>query len=371
MAIKPFQLERYFARYEFTTRYLLCSSDCESVSVADLLALEPGSDESLRALWLGYTESSGSPDLRRAISRIYENITPDQVLVHSGAEEAIFTFMHANLKAGDHVIVHRPCYQSLFEVAANIGCEVTDWNAREENGWALDLDELKAALRPNTRAVIVNTPHNPTGFLMSRADFLELNRLSQEWDFWLFCDEVYRESEYDPALRLPAACDVNPLAISLGVVSKTYGLAGLRIGWVASQQSGILQRMAVVKDYTTICSSAPSELLATLALDHREVLAERNLDIIKANLKLLDAFFSTHADRFAWVRPRAGSIAFPRLLNGDIDKFCHELVTRAGVLLLPGTLFGERENHFRIGFGRRNMPEALSTLENFLLSSGN
>ena len=370
MAIKPFQLERYFARYEFSTRYLLCSSDCESVSVADLLSLEPGSEERLQSLWLGYTESSGSPDLRCAISRIYDNINPEKVLVHSGAEEAIFTFMHDNFKTGDHVIVHRPCYQSLFEVAASIGCEVTDWHAREENGWALDLDELKTALRPNTRAVIVNTPHNPTGFLMSGADFSELNRLSQEHGFWLFCDEVYRESEYDPALRLPAAADINPLAVSLGVVSKTYGLAGLRIGWVASQQSEILQRMAVVKDYTTICSSAPSEFLATISLDHREVLAERNLGIIKANLKLLDAFFSTYTDRFAWVRPCAGSIAFPCLLNDDIDSFCHELVTRAGVLLLPGTLFGERKNNFRIGFGRRNMPEALSALENFLLSSG-
>jgi aspartate/methionine/tyrosine aminotransferase len=366
MAIKPFQLERYFARYEFTTRHLLCSSDCESVSVADLLALEPGSEERLRSLWLGYTESSGSPDLRRAISRIYENISPDQVLVHSGAEEAIFTFMHATLSAGDHVIVHRPCYQSLYEVAASIGCEVTNWNAREENGWALDLDELKAALRPNTRAVILNTPHNPTGFLMSLADFAELNRLAQEKGFWLFCDEVYRESEYDPSLRLPAAVDVNPLAVSLGVVSKTYGLAGLRIGWVAAQQAEVLQRMAVIKDYTTICSSAPSELLATIALDHRETLAARNLGIIKANLALLDTFFSAHTERFSWVRPRAGSIAFPRYLGGDIDAFCHELVTRAGVLLLPGTLFGDKGDHFRIGFGRRSLPEALAALENFI-----
>jgi aspartate/methionine/tyrosine aminotransferase len=366
MVIKPFQLERYFARYEFNTRYLLCNSDCESVRVADLLALEPGSEERLRSLWLGYTESSGSPDLRRAISRIYDNISPDQVLVHSGAEEAIFTFMHATMDAGDHIIVHRPCYQSLYEVAASIGCEVTDWNAREENGWALDLVELKAALRPNTRAVILNTPHNPTGFLMSLADFSELNRLSQERGFLLFCDEVYRESEYDPALRLPAAADINPLAVSLGVVSKTYGLAGLRIGWAASRQTELLERMAQVKEYTTICSSAPSELLATIALDHRETLAARNLGIIQSNLALLDTFFLAHTDHFSWVRPRAGSIAFPRYLGGDINTFCHDLVTKAGVLLLPGTLFGDKDSLFRIGFGRRNMPEALEALESFL-----
>ncbi len=366
MSIKPFQLERYFAKYEFSTRYLLCASDCESVSVQDLLDLEPGADERLHSLWLGYTESSGSPTLREAISRIYSGISPDQVLVHSGAEEAIFTFMHADLHAGDHIIVHRPCYQSLYEVAASIGCEITDWVAREENHWQLDLADLKSALRPNTRAVILNTPHNPTGWLMPRADFDELNQLSQQKGFWLFSDEVYRESEYDPALRLPAAADINPLAVSLGVVSKTYGLPGLRIGWVVSQQKEVLERMAVVKDYTTICSSAPGEFLAEVALDHRETLAGRNLAIIQSNLALLDGFFAAHADRLSWVRPQAGSIAFPRYLAGDVDTFCHDLVTRAGVLLLPGTLFGDRENHFRIGFGRRSMPAALSALEGYL-----
>jgi aspartate/methionine/tyrosine aminotransferase len=366
MSIKPFALERYFARYEFNVRHLLCSSDCESVTVQDLLELEPGAEERLKALWLGYTESSGAPVLREAISLIYTSINPDQLLVHSGAEEAIFTFMHANLRAGDHVIVHWPCYQSLYEVADSIGCTVTRWTAREENGWRLDLDELKSALRPETRAVILNTPHNPTGFLMPRADFDELNRLSQQKGFWLFSDEVYRESEYDAGARLPAACDLNPLAVSLGVTSKTYGLPGLRIGWIATHDKGVYDRMAAFKDYTTICSSAPSELLAEIAMNHRAELAARNLGILRANLTVLDEFFAAHAGRFSWVRPRAGSVAFPRLLDGDIEIFCHDLVTRLGVLLLPGTLFGDPSNHFRIGFGRKNMPEALATLAAYL-----
>jgi len=201
---------------------------------------------------------------------------------------------------------------------------------------------------------------------MARAEFTELNHLSQQKGFWLFSDEVYRESEYDPSLRLPTAADINPLAISLGVVSKTYGLPGLRIGWVASQQKEILERMAVVKDYTTICSSAPGELLAEIGLNHREALAARNLAIIQSNLVLLDGFFTAHADRFSWIRPQAGSIAFPRYLAGDVEAFCHDLVTRAGVLLLPGTLFGDREDHFRIGFGRCIMPAALAALEGHL-----
>jgi len=369
MQITPFKLERYFARYEFNVKYLLCSSDCESLSVSDLLALEPEADEGLKRHWLGYTESSGAPSLRREISRIYTGIQAEQVLVHSGAEEAIFLFMHAVLQPGDHVVVHWPCYQSLYEIARSIGCEVTFWEARLQNQWALDLDELKRSLRLNTRAVIVNTPHNPTGYLMPQADYRALNTLAQERGIILFSDEVYRELEYDPADRLPTACELSPSAVSLGVMSKAYGLAGLRIGWIATHNVQVSARMAALKDYTTICCSAPSEYLAELALRHRGQIAGRNLKIIHDNLSLLDAFFAARADRFEWVRPRAGPIAFPRLIGQEVEQFCHQLATSAGVLLLPGTMYDHPGNHFRLGFARKNMPKALAQLEQFLEQS--
>jgi aspartate/methionine/tyrosine aminotransferase len=186
MQLTPFKLERFFARYEFNAKYLLCSSDCESLSVGELLAYEPGAEEVLKRHWLGYTESTGAPSLRKEISRIYSSIQPEQVLVHNGAEEAIFLFMHATLRPGDHIIVHWPSYQSLFEIARSIGCEVTYWEARLENKWELDLDELRRNLRNNTRAIIVNTPHNPTGFLMSKEDYRALNALAQEKGILLF-----------------------------------------------------------------------------------------------------------------------------------------------------------------------------------------
>ena len=366
MQIPPFQLERYFARYEFSARYLLCSSDCESVTIQDLLDLEPGSAERFNQHWLGYTESTGAPSLRKEVTRLYADSDPAQILVHSGAEEAIFLFMHAVLKPGDHIIVHWPCYQSLYEVARSIGAEVTFWRAREEEGWALGLDELKTALRPNTRAIVVNSPHNPTGFLMPAQDYAALNQLAQERGIVLFSDEVYRESEYSAELRLPAACDINPRAVSLGVVSKTYGLPGLRIGWIATQNSEVYARMAALKDYTSICNSAPSEFLAEVALHHRDQLARRNLEIIRHNLNILDGFFDRHTVTFQWVRPAAGPIAFPKLIGPEVTAFCHELVSKKGVLLLPGSLYGDKGNHFRIGFGRKNMPEAVQQLEEFL-----
>jgi aspartate/methionine/tyrosine aminotransferase len=364
--LPPFGLERYFTRYEFTARFLLCASDCESLPIRDLLAMEPGAAEALQRLRLGYTESAGSPTLRAEISGLYTDLPPVRVLVHAGAEEAIFLFMHAALAPGDQVVVHSPCYQSLAEVARSIGCTVTPWHADEANGWALDPDDLRRALTPAARAIVINTPHNPTGYLMDQDRFREVNRIALDRGIILFSDEVYRESEHDPADRLPPACDLNDLAVSLGVMSKTYGLAGLRIGWVASRNAEIVSRMARLKDYTTICTSAPSEFLAEVALRHREQIVRRNRDIIRENLAVLDAFFARHPRTFDWRRPRAGSIAFPRLVGGDVERFCHELVTEAGVLLLPGTLFEDAGNHFRVGFGRKDLPQAVTALEGFL-----
>lgn len=366
MQLPPFALERFFARHEFEAKYLLCASDCESMSVDELLALEPGASAALGTLRLGYTESQGSPTLRAEIARLYSSIDPKNVLVTSGAEEAIFTFMHAALTAGDHVVVHQPCYRSLVDVARSIGCEVSPWEAREENGWELDPDELPMLIRPSTRAVILNVPHNPTGYLMSPEAFHHTLRRAEERGILLFSDEVYRGLERTPSDRLPPACDESENAVSLAVLSKTYGLPGLRIGWVATRNAALQARMAVVKDYTTICASAPSELLAEVALRHGEKIARRSREIIHANLALLDVFFTRRAGVVSWRRPKAGPIAFPRLLVGDVEVFCRNLVDASGVLLAPGGLFGDAGNHFRLGFGRKSMPAALSKLEEFM-----
>ncbi|MEJ2040497.1 MAG: aminotransferase class I/II-fold pyridoxal phosphate-dependent enzyme [Desulfosarcinaceae bacterium] len=308
MKLTPFKLERYFARHEFSAPYLLCSSDCESMTLRDLLALDPGAAEKFQSLWLGYTESSGHPDLRRAISTIYKKVTADQILVHAGAEEAIFNFMNVVLGPGDHVIVHAPYYQSLGEVALGIGAEVSEWRGDPGRQWELDMDVLRGLLTERTRLVVVNFPHNPTGFLPVPDFVRELSTLSERQGFRIFSDEVYRGLELDPSHRLPALADMNERAVSLGVMSKTYGLAGLRIGWIATRDHGLLSRLAAFKDYTTICNSAPSEFLATLALRNAGAIVERNLNIIRENLDGLDAFFQSHADLFDWYRPKAGSV---------------------------------------------------------------
>ncbi len=370
MKLDPFRLERYFARHEFSAPYLMCSSDCESMTLGELLALEPGAGERLSALWLGYTESSGHPELRQAIAALYAHVAADGVLVHAGAEEAIFNFMNVALSPGDHAIVHAPYYQSLGEVARAAGAEVTEWRGDPERGWGLDLDVLKKALNARTKVVAVNFPHNPTGFLPSSDLVHGLSALSERHGFIVFADEVYRGLELDPSDRLPAFADVNERAVSLGVMSKAYGLAGLRIGWIATRNKALLRELAAFKDYTSICNSAPSEFLAALALRQGEAIIERNRQIIRRNLDRLDIFFGDHAELFAWQRPKAGSIAFPKLRRGQVEAFCADLLRQAGVLLLPGTLYGPGFNSFRIGFGRRSLPGSLERLEDYLRTLG-
>jgi aspartate/methionine/tyrosine aminotransferase len=331
--------------------------------------MEPGADREFNELWLGYTESRGHRRLREAIAALYQGLAPDQILVHTGAEEAIFILMQTNLHKGDHVIVHYPCYQSLAEIARSIGCEVTLWEALPENGWSLDVDFIEANVRPNTRLVIINCPHNPTGYLMTRADYEHLMSLSVQYGFTLISDEVYRFLEYDAKDRLPAVCEIDDRGVSLGVMSKSFGLAGLRIGWIATRNQKLLDAQAAYKDYTTICNSAPSEYLALLGLKHKGPLIERNLNIIRKNLAALEGFFKRHATLFEWQSPKAGPIAFPRWKPGDVDRFCRDVRQEAGVLLLPGTLYDPDSSHFRIGFGRADMPTGLEKLEAFIQNS--
>jgi aspartate/methionine/tyrosine aminotransferase len=368
MRIADFALERYFARWEFAVEHLLCASDVEGYGLADLLVL---ADDEARGLWenlrLGYTESTGHPLLRAEIAELYEEIDPDDVLVFAGAEEAIFCIANVLLGPGDHAVVTWPGYQSLYEVGRAAGAEITLHELREDQRWGLDVERLIAALRPETRLVVVNAPHNPTGMLPTHAQWARLSDALADRKIHLLADEVYRFLELDEADRLVAGADAFPQGVSLGVMSKSFAMAGLRIGWLASRDRDLLDRCAAFKDYTTICSAAPSEVLALVGLRAREQVLGRSLRIVADNLALLDDFFGRRADRFAWIRPRGGSVAFPRLL-GDvpIDQFAADLVQAEGVLLLPASQFGYPGNHFRIGFGRENMPDALSRLEAFV-----
>ena len=366
--IADFRLERFFAKWEFAVRNVLCASDTEPFSLDEILAL---ADDDARCRWgqlrLGYTESLGLPALRTEIAGLYPGVGDDDVICFAGAEEGIYLAMHALLAAGDHAVVAWPCYQSLHEVARSIGASVT-LVPLDPNDWSLDVDAVAAAMQPNTKVIVVNSPHNPTGAQLEPAQLDRLSAMAELHGAHLFCDEVYRFLEHD-APRLPTAAECSERGISLGVMSKPFGLAGLRIGWIATRDRALRARLASLKDYTTICNSAPSEILALIALRARDRVLDRTRGIIRDNLALLDDFFARNADRFSWVRPRAGSTAFPKILDRNADEFAARLVDSEGVLILPGSQFGYPGNHFRLGFGRRDMPEGLERLQRFVSRS--
>ena len=372
MRIADFALERYFARWEFAVEHVLGASDVEGWSMAELLEL---ADDETRSMWdrlrLGYTESTGHPLLRAEIAQLYESLEADDVLVFAGAEEAVFCLFSTSVEAGDHVIVTWPGYQSLYEVARAAGAHVSLHALLEEHGWSLDVDRLIRSFKPETRMVVVNAPHNPTGMLPSEADWRRLAAACAEARIRLVADEVYRFLERDGAATLPAGADLDERAISIGVMSKSFALAGLRIGWLATRDRTVLDRCARMKDYTTICSSAPSEVLALIGLRARDRVLARSREIVAANLRVLDDLFGRRADTLTWVRPRGGSIGFPRLVPGgpagaSADRFAAALVEKTGVLLLPSSTFGFGDAHFRIGLGRTDLPEAVEKLERFL-----
>jgi aspartate/methionine/tyrosine aminotransferase len=369
MRIADFALERYFARWEFAVKHVLCASDVEGWPMAELLEL---ADDETRSMWaglrLGYTESTGHPLLRREIATLYDSIEADDVLVFAGAEEAIYCLMSTSLQDGNHVVVTWPGYQSLYDVARAAGATVSLHALREEDGWSLDVDRLVRSFRPETRMVVVNAPHNPTGMLPTEAEWRRLASACAEAGIRLIADEVYRFLEHNGAPPLPAGADLDERAISIGVMSKSFAMAGLRIGWLATRDRGVLDRCWRLKDYTTICSSAPSEVLALIGLRARERVLARSRQIVGANLPILDEFFARHADALSWVRPRGGSTAFPRLVpdgpaGSSADRFAASLVEATGVLLLPSSTFGFGDSHFRLGLGRIDLPEAIAKVD--------
>ncbi|MCC6458771.1 MAG: aminotransferase class I/II-fold pyridoxal phosphate-dependent enzyme [Caldilineaceae bacterium] len=367
MQVKPFKLERYFAEYEFAVKYLLSSSDCDGLRQRDLLDL---ADAETRQLWddltLGYTESLGHPLLRAEIAGMYQGISDGDCLVVV-PEEGIFLALHSLLDRGDHVICTFPGYQSLYEVAEGLGCEVTKWQPQEENGWHFDPGFLEDQIKPNTKLVVVNFPHNPTGYLPAPEDYRRIVEIVRQRNVYLLSDEMYRFLEYRVGDRLPAACELYEKAVSLFGMSKTFGMAGARVGWVITQDRDVYAKMATLKDYTTICGSAPSEILSMIALRAKDEIIARHLARIERNLALLDRFFHEYEDQFVWVRPRAGTIGFPRLKRAaDSLAFCQQVVREANIMLLPSSVYDYGILHFRLGFGRENLPEALEKFTEYL-----
>ncbi|MBU1013370.1 MAG: aminotransferase class I/II-fold pyridoxal phosphate-dependent enzyme [Bacteroidetes bacterium] len=365
MKIQPFKLERYFAKYEFSAPYLLSCSDCEPLGQSELLAM---ADEESKKLWndliLSYTHSQGLPLLRQEIAKLYSKISLDELIILA-PEEGIFIALNVLINKGDHVISIFPAYQSLYEIAKSIGASISNWEPNTKGSF--EVDDLFSLATDKTKLIIINFPHNPTGETISGEQLQQIIEFARKKDIIIFSDEMYRLLEYDSSDRLKAVGDIYEKGISLGGMSKSFALPGLRLGWLGTQNKSWIRKMIEFKDYTTICPPAPSEILALIALRNKEHILNRNLTIIKNNLVILEAFIDKYSAIFKWNKPKAGPITFPELIiQQDIDKFCKDLVDKKGLMLLPSSVYDYPHKKVRISLGRKTFGESLTKLDEYL-----
>ncbi len=375
MTLPDFKLETHFSKWEFRARHHLTASDAESLSMRDLLAMATDEErEEFEGMWLGYTETFGAADLRESIASMYEHRDASEVLCFAGASEGIFAANAVLLDRDSHAIVVTPNYQSHETLPLAI-CEATGVPLDPEDGWSLDIDRVAAAVRPNTKLVTINFPHNPTGAILAPDRYRALIELCRKHGIYILHDEIFHGLGPAGTRYLPWIADVYERGLSLNVMSKAYGLPGLRIGWIVSADGALLSAMERFKHYLSICNSGPSERLAKIALNHRHVLLARNGSIIDENLPKWEAFFARYPDLFEWRRPDGSCMAFPRYLGPDgVESFTRRLVEESGVLLLPSTIYTSElgptpTDRFRIGLGRRGLDEGLAAFEEHLVRS--
>ncbi|MEM8630735.1 MAG: pyridoxal phosphate-dependent aminotransferase [Pseudomonadota bacterium] len=373
MAMLPdFRLETHFSKWEFKARYHLTASDAQSMSMADLLAMaSPDDRAAFEGMWLGYTETFGAPDLRAAIAATYADQTAADILCFAGASEGIFAANTVLLDADSHAVVVTPNYQSHETMPLAI-CEATGVPLDPDDGWSLDIDRVAAAIRPNTRLLTINFPHNPTGAILPLDRYQALIGLCRKHGIYILHDEIFNGLGPTGARHLPFVADLYERGLSLNVMSKAYGLPGLRIGWIACKDAEVLSRMERMKHYLSICNSGPSERLALIALKNRDQILARTCAIVDENLPKWDAFFARHAALFDWQRPDGSCMGFPRYRGpGGVEAFTRDLLDKAGALFLPSTIYRSDlgptpSDRFRLGYGRKGLDAGIAAVEDFL-----
>jgi aspartate/methionine/tyrosine aminotransferase len=364
MKIEPFLLERWMTRHETHVKYDIAESGILPLSTNDLLAFEPEGEraatlESLLQLPLGYSEARGTIALRTALAATYNSVSPDQILVTTGAIEANFLLFNVLLDAGDHVIAPYPAYQQLYTVPRAIGCDVSLWKVGPETNYRYDVDALERLITPKTRLIIVNTPHNPTGAMLSPADASRVYALAESVGAWVIGDEAYRWlSVPDGDPFAPPVVDKGPRGISVGTLSKPYGLPGLRIGWIAGP-ADIVERCWGMRDYISLSPGKLNDALACLGLKHHDKIVARNREIIVANLAAASKWIAERGGVLSWTPPKGGLLALLKYnLPVDSLTLADTLATEYSVMLAPGSAFGY-EHHLRLGIGQR--PDLFAT----------
>jgi aspartate/methionine/tyrosine aminotransferase len=355
--IEPFALERWMTTHEMNVDYDIAESGICPLTARELLAMKSpeareATLERLLDLPLGYSEARGTLELRTLLAETYADCSPENILVTTGAIEANYLLFNVLLKPGDHVIAPYPAYQQLYSVPRALGCEVDLWEIRPETGFRYDVDDLERLLRPHTRLIVVNSPHNPTGAMLSPGDARRVYELAESVGARILSDEAYRWLTIPGGEALPPPMrDLGPLAISVGTLSKPFGLPGLRLGWMAAPDEVAAQCWGL-RDYVTLSPGRLNDALAVVALRNRQQVLERNAEIIATNLTTANAWFGAHAEIVSWRSPRAGLLALLHYrLRMPSLALADKLAEEYSVMLAPGSAFGF-EQYLRIGIGQ-------------------
>lgn len=344
--------------WETRVEYDIAESGIFPMTTREVIELLP---EGERAAALGklldtrliYTEARGTEELRKTIAATYDGVTPDDILVTTGAIEANYLLFNSLLDRGDHVVAMYPAYQQLYSVIQAIGCNVALWGVRQDGGFHFDLADLEQLLTPATKMIVINTPHNPTGAVLSSEDMACIYGLAEAYGAVVLCDEAYRWLELPGGERLPPPMrNLGTRAISVGTLSKPFGLPGLRIGWIAATQD-IISRCWDQRDYISLAPGRLNDALAVIALQNRDQIISRNNRILAVNLAAADAWFAANSDIVSWNRPKAGLLALMKY-ESDIPSLevANWLADEFSVMLAPGSAFGF-EGHLRIGVGQK------------------
>mmetsp|Transcript_8933 Transcript_8933/g.17860 ORF Transcript_8933/g.17860 Transcript_8933/m.17860 type:complete len:445 (-) Transcript_8933:113-1447(-) len=387
--LRPFRLEQMEEWYACSST--LSNSDCEPLSLADVLSL--ASDEHRMAwasLALGYpTHNTGSPSLLNSIADLYSGKALEGIkhITSCVPQEGIFVSVTAILEQHPgHVVVQAPSYQSLFEVARTQAASVSLWEPSLDSAHPemlqFDVGRLEELVTPSTTLIILNLPHNPTGTSLDKAAFSRVVDIASKHGAFLFVDEMYRGLEHasldtntwpGPA-ALPAAVDAYERGVSLGGMSKVFGAAGLRLGWVATQCHATTRRLREIKDYTSICPATTSELLAQIILSRRDVVLGRNRRILRDGLAAVKRFVAARPLDLTWCEPAGGTTVFPRLvggasakaytkrLAGDRTGAAGQETEQGGLMLVPSSAFEYGDSHVRFGVGRADVSSCLARL---------
>jgi aspartate/methionine/tyrosine aminotransferase len=359
MNIEPFELERWMTRWELDVDYDIAESGIVPLSFQEVLDLLPddvarATERYIHETPLGYSEARGSARLRSALASTYGRAQSEDILVTTGAIEANFLLFHTLVSPGDHVVAVTPAYQQLNSVPRAIGADVSLWDVRIPDGFRYDLDALESLIRPDTRLIVINSPHNPTGAMLDEGDLKRIVELSDRSGAWILSDEAYRWLEHPGGRPLPPPMhDLSDRAISVGTMSKSFGLPGLRVGWFAANAE-IAGAAWGLRDYISLSPAKISDAVASVVIEHRDRILPRNRAIISENLAFAQTWFKDHAELASWTEPQAGLLAMMRY-SADIGstELADRLAREARVMLAPGSSFG-LEGFLRIGIGQRS-----------------